>query len=160
MTAFVRTRALMAELAAAMGLAELPPDDSGGYHLTIGKKTDIFIYGGGGDETILVIAPVAPLPLEPEYGLVVYLLRNNLFDSDAAPFQIAVDDGGGLIFWGRLKIADFTGALLASVIDLVAERVEEIRAEIAGEPDLDGLTESPATPPGEASAPPKEPSKK
>lgn len=154
MTALVRTRALIADLATAIGLPSLPPDDSGGFHLTIGKATDIFIYGGD-DVTILIVAPVAPLPLEPEYGLVVYLLRNNLFDSDVAPFQIAVDDGGALIFWGRMTIADFNGASLAALIDRVATRVEEIRDEVAGDSDLAGLTDPVGAPSAKTPLPKK-----
>jgi len=122
----------MADLAKAIGLKSLPQDDSGGFHLVIGAATDIFIYGGD-DATILIVAPVAPLPQEPEYGLVVYLLRNNLFDSDTAPFQTAVDDDGALIFWGRVRIADFTGATLATLLDRIAARVEEMRGEVGGE---------------------------
>ncbi len=81
---------------------------------------------------MLIVAPVAPLPMEPGYGLVVYLLRSNLFDSDVAPFQIAADDTGALVFWGRVRIDAMTGTTLASLIDRVAERVTLIRGEIAG----------------------------
>ena len=144
MPALIRTRALIAELAAALKLSSLPADDSGGFHLTIGASTDIYIYGGD-DKTILMVAPVAPLPQEPDYGLVVYLLRNNMFNSDDAPFQIAVDEGGTLLFWGRLTITDFTGAALGALIECVAERVVEIRTEIAGEPALDGPPHMPVT---------------
>ena len=130
MTALDRTRALIADLAGAIGLPSLPPDDTGGFHLTIGV-TDVYIYGGD-DETILIVSPIAPLPLQPEYGLMIYLLRNNLFDSDTAPFQIAVDQSGVLVFWGRIGIADVTGATLAELLGKVAERTSEIRAEVAG----------------------------
>lgn len=133
MPALDRTRALIAELAAALGLASLPADDDGGYHLKVGAAaSDILIYGGD-DETILVVAPVAPLPTTPEYGTMVYLLRNNMFDSPLAPFQVAVDDEGALLLWGRMPIAGLTGATLASVIDGLAEQVEEMRAEVGGE---------------------------
>jgi Tir chaperone protein (CesT) family len=130
MTALTRTRALMADLAAALGLPALPQDDTGGFRLTVGEGTEILLYGGD-DESLLIIAPIAPLPTEPSYGLVVYLLRSNLFDSDVAPFQIAVDDGGALIFWGRVRIAEMTGAALASLIDRVAERATLIAGEVA-----------------------------
>ena len=120
----------MADLAAALGLPTLPQDDTGGFRLTVGEKTEVLLYGGD-DESLLIIAPIAPLPMEPSYGLVVYLLRSNLFDSDVAPFQIAVDDGGSLIFWGRIRIAEMTGAALASLIDRLAERVTLIAGEVA-----------------------------
>jgi hypothetical protein len=132
MPALDRTRALIADLAAAVGLPSLPADAAGGYHLTIGAGADVYVYGGD-DETILVVAPVGPLPVHPEYGLAVWLLRKNLYDSDWAPFQIAVDDAGVLIFWGRLAIADLTGATLATVLDRVAALVGEIRVEVGGE---------------------------
>jgi hypothetical protein len=131
MAALDKTRLLIAKLAKQIGLKSLPSDDSGGYRLTIGASTEVFIYGGD-DVTILVVAPVAPLPRDVEYGLAVYLLRGNLFDADTAPFQIAVDDGGVLIFWGRVRIADFDGATLATLLDRVAAKVEEIRGEVGG----------------------------
>jgi len=126
-----RTRALAAGLAKAIGLDQVPPDDSGGYHLTVGEATDIFVYGGD-DETILLVAPVATLPRSVDYGLALYLLRANMFDSDMAPFQFAADAQGGLIFWGRLRIVDFDGTSLSALIDRVAERVREFRAEVEG----------------------------
>lgn len=130
MAALERTRALMEATAAAIGLPGLPADDTGGYHLKIGAETDIFIYGGD-DETILIVAPIGPLPRATDYALVVYLLQRNRFDADTAPFQIAADEVGTLIFWGRLRIADLDGALLAAVLDRVAQRVREIAAEVA-----------------------------
>ena len=131
MTALTRTSALMTELAAAIGLPTLPRDDTGGFRLTVGADIEILIYGGD-DETVLIVAPVAPLPMEPSYGLVLYLLRSNLFDSDVAPFQIAADDGGALVFWGRVRIAEMTGAALAALIDRVAARTTLIRGEVTG----------------------------
>jgi hypothetical protein len=130
MPALDRTRALIAEFGSVLGLDSLPPDENGGYHLTVGADTDIMIYGGD-DETVLVVAPVAPLPHRPEYGLMVYLLRNNMFDSPVAPFQVAVDDEGALILWARLPLAELSGSRLASIIRGLAEQVGEMRGEIA-----------------------------
>jgi hypothetical protein len=129
MPALDKTNALMAAFAETVGLPPLPRDENGGFHLTIGGTTDIYIYGGD-DQTILLVAPIAPLPEEPEYGLMLYLFRNNLFDSDSAPFQIAADESGVLVFWGHVDIADLDGTMMASLVDRVAERVEEIRGEI------------------------------
>ena len=123
------TRSLIADLASALKIGALPPDASGGYQLTIGGTTTLLIYGGY-DETILLVAPLGKLPPKPEYGLVLYLLRANMFNSDLTPFQIAVDEAGGLIAWGRLRIADFLGPRLAALVGVLAERIEAIRAEI------------------------------
>jgi len=91
------TRSLIADLASALKIGALPPDASGGYQLTIGGTTTLLIYGGD-DETILLVAPLGKLPPKPEYGLVLYLLRANMFNSDLTPFQIAVDEAGGRLF--------------------------------------------------------------
>ena len=128
MAALDHTRALMAELATVIGLPDLPQDATGGYQLTIGD-TDIFVYGGD-DISILVVVPIAPLPENPEYALVSYLLHSNMFNSDIHPFVIATDDQGTLIQWAKLRIDEFNGTTLARAIDNVADRAEEIRKEI------------------------------
>jgi len=127
-----RTAALIAELASAIGLPALPPGDDGGYQLTVGEGTDVLIYGGD-DETILVVAPVMALPLQPDYGLMLYLLGINMFDSPLLPFHVAVDDGGGLILWSRLPIDRLDGSSLASVMNGLALQVEAMRMELLGE---------------------------
>lgn len=127
--ALERTRELIAALATALGLPSLPQGDDGGWQLTVGGQTDVYLYGGD-DVTILVIAAIAPLPQDVEYALMLWLLRRNLFDSDITPFVVAADEAGGLVLWGRLRIAEIDGATLASVIDRVAEQVETMRAEI------------------------------
>lgn len=139
-----KTRALMADLAAALNLPGLPQDDNGGFELTIGDDTTVLIYGGD-DETMLVVAPIGPLPAEPGYGLVVYLLRQNMFDSDITPFQIAIDSGGNVILWGRLGIEEFTGETLAALIAALAETVSDLKEQVVGdgeEEDGDEETET------------------
>ena len=126
-----KTRALVADFAKAAGAGDMPQDDNGAFHLTVGEGTDVFIYGGD-DETILVVSPVAELPKTVEYGLALYLLRVNAIDADTAPFVLGADIRGGLIFWGRLRIADFTGLSLRGLIEAIGERVAEFRAEIEG----------------------------
>ena len=126
------TRALIADLAKVIGLPEIPQDETGGYHLTIGDDNDVYLYGGD-DEQILIVVPIAPLPVKPQYALVNYMLRSNMFDSEMAPFQIATDDSATLIQWGRLKIADFDGTTLAKVIDNLADRATELKKEIGTE---------------------------
>ena len=125
-----RTNALMAELAKALGIAGLPPGD-GSWQLSVGDDADVFIQGGD-DATILVVVPIAALPRELEYGLITYLLRRNMYDSPTAPFQVAVDDAGSLLFWGRLPTAELDGASLAAVIDGVAAAAAEMRPELLG----------------------------
>jgi hypothetical protein len=129
MAAIEAASELIADLAKVIGLPEIPPDDNGGYHLTIGDDNDVFIYPVDADRILLVV-PIAPLPLHPQYAVMNYLLRSNLFDSDLAPFQIATDDNSMLIQWGRLNIADFDGTLLAKAIDNLAQRATAIRAEL------------------------------
>lgn len=126
------TRSLIAELATALGLPALPPEANGGFQLTIGGTTTVLIYGGD-DATILVIVPLGPLPRRPDYGLVVYLLHSNMFNSDLTPFQVAVDEAGGLIVWGRLRIADFAGERLARLVGTLADRVGAMRQAIEEE---------------------------
>jgi hypothetical protein len=128
------TSSLIADLATALKIGTLPPDASGGYQLIIGGTTTLLIYGGD-DETILLVAPLGKLPPNPEYGLVLYLLRANMFNSDLTPFQVAVDEAGGLIVWGRLRIADFPGPRLAALIGVLADRIEAMRAEIQAASD-------------------------
>ena len=124
------TRPLIADLAKTIGLPEIPQDETGGWHLTIGGDNDVYIYGGD-DELILVVMPIGPLPTQPTFALMNYLFRSNMFDSDMAPFQIATDESATLIQWGRLKVADLDGTLLAKIIDNLAERATEIQGELA-----------------------------
>ena len=137
MPALEKTNALMDDFAKSVGLPPLPRDENGGFQLTVGADTEIFVYGGD-DETILIVSPLAPLPQEPDYAVMLYLFRANLFDSDAAPFVIGADEAGTLVFWGRVEIADFDGETLAELIDSVADRAEEIRGELGA-----GMTAEP-----------------
>ena len=132
MATLEHTRSLIADVAKTIGLPEIPQDETGGYHLTIGDDSDVYLYGGD-DDVILIVMPIALLPVKPQYALVNFMLRSNMFDSDMAPFQIATDESGMLIQWGRLKIADFDGTTLAKVIDNLADRATEIRKEIGTE---------------------------
>jgi hypothetical protein len=123
------TRALIADLAKTIGLTELPQDESGGWHLSVGGTDDVYIYGGN-DITFLVVMPIGPLPTRPSFALVNYLLRGNLFDSEYSPFQIATDENATLVQWGRLAVAEFDGAKLAKAIDNLTDRAIEIRKEL------------------------------
>ncbi len=116
MASLDHTRALMAELAAVIGTAELPQDPSGGYSISVGTQTTVLIYGGD-DEFILVVVPLGKLPLDPSYAVVTYLLGFNMFNSDTAPFVTATDEGGTLILWGKLRIDALDGKALGQVLD-------------------------------------------
>jgi hypothetical protein len=127
-----RTRALIADLAKVIGLPDIPQDETGGWHLTVGDDGDVYLFGGD-DEQILMVVPIAPLPTRPQFALVNYLLRSNMFDSDMAPFQIATDESATLVQWGRLRIADIDGTTLAKIIDNVSARATSLRGEIGSE---------------------------
>jgi len=130
MTALVRTRALYAELAQALGVAALPPDANGGIELQVGADTTVILYAEG-DRTLLVVVPLAALPREPDYGVMAWLLRRNLFDSELLPFCIAADAHANLILWGRVPVEGQTGASLAGLIDALGREAARIRAEVA-----------------------------
>ncbi len=130
MAATDRTRALMQALADTLGIETIPASVDGGARLTAGHGTgdvsEVLIYGGD-EETILLVAPVGPLPRGLTHATMLYLFRSNLFSSSCAPFQIAADEFGTLVLWGRLWIADLDGASLAGLVDAVAGKVGELR---------------------------------
>ena len=64
--------------------------------------------------------------------MTTYLLRLNMFNSAIEPFRVGLDEGGGLILWARLTIADFTGETLANLVDALADRVADIRQQLYG----------------------------
>ncbi|MCA8977500.1 MAG: CesT family type III secretion system chaperone [Planctomycetes bacterium] len=129
MTSLEHTRALYADLAKELGVPALQPDANGGIQLTIGEDITVVLYGEN-DERLLVVVPVAELPRSPDHGVVAWVLRRNLYDSDLAPFCIAADDDANLILWGRVPIANLTGARLAGMLDAVAAEAIRIRDEV------------------------------
>jgi hypothetical protein len=124
-----RSRALYAELAAALGVTELPADNDGGVQLTIGADTTVALFAEQ-DRTLLIVVPLAPLPRQTGYALAFWLLRQNLYISDLAPFTLACDAAGTLVLWGRVPLAELTGTSLATLIDAVANEARRIRAEV------------------------------
>jgi hypothetical protein len=123
-----RARLLLADLATALGIAGLTPDADGGIRLSIGDDVTVSLYAEG--ETVLVVAPIGPLPAEPGYGAVAWLLRRNLYRSDIAPFVAACDDNGTLLLWARLPAATLDGARLASLLDALAGEAVITRNEV------------------------------
>ena len=131
MAALERTRALMDDLAGVIGVPELPQDPTGGYRLTIGED-DVLIYGAttrhpGG-------SPDRQAADGAGLRRVSYLLQSNMFNSDYMPFVIAMDEGGTLIQWAKLRIADYDGTKLATVLENLADRSAELRGEMAEAP--------------------------
>ena len=127
-----RTRALYAELAAALGLEALPADENGGVQLTVGGDSSVVLFG----ETafnLMIVAPIAPLPQTPDYGTMLWLLGRNMYTSDLAPFRIACDEGGTLILWGRVPIEGMTGTALAGLVDTLGGEARRIREAVAEE---------------------------
>jgi len=127
-----RTQALYADLAQSLGLKTLPADNNGGIQLTVGDASTVILFAQN-DETLLLAAPVAALPKQPEYGLTLWLLRRNFYDSPIEPFRVSCDTEGNIILWGRLPMAGLTGAALAALIDAVATEANRVREEVAGE---------------------------
>ena len=126
-----RTRALFADLAKALGTDTLPPDNNGAVQLSIGDQSVILM--GQDDVTIMVVAPIAALPRELEYGAMLWLLRRNLYNSDIAPFTAACDAAGQVILWARIDIEGQTGESLAGLIDALATEATLTFSELTGE---------------------------
>lgn len=129
MTSLPKTRALFADLAKTLGVAELQPDANGGIQLTVGEDLTVVLFGQN-DEAVLIVAPVAALPKEPDYAVVAWLLRRNFYDSDLLPFRIAADAAGNLVLWGRVPIDGLEGEALAGLLDAVASEAQRIRDEV------------------------------
>ena len=123
------TQALMADLAAALNLPDLPLTEDGGVELTVGDDDGAVQMFSQRDSSLLIVAPVGPLPADIGYALALFLLRMNMFNAEMRPFRVAVDEGGGLILWGLLPIAGLSGGRLAEIVGLVADQVAAIRAE-------------------------------
>jgi hypothetical protein len=134
------TQALMAELATALSLPEVPLSATGGFELTVGEGGTIQMFSQG-EAGLLIVAPVGPLPVEASYPLAHYLLRMNMFDTDMRPFRVAVDEGGGIIVWGSVQVEGLTGAALAEAVQALADQVGGVRAELFGDTDEEDAAE-------------------
>jgi len=125
-----RTQALYADLVKSLGIAVLPADNNGSIQLAVGETSTVVLFAEN-DETVLVVSPVAALPKQPDYGVTLWLMRRNFYDSPIEPFRVACDTEGNIILWGRLPVAGLTGAALAALIDAVATEADRIRGEVA-----------------------------
>lgn len=126
--------ALYADLAQALGLPAFEPDAAGGVQLTVGSEpaaSTVYLWGQS-DGFLLIAAPAAPLPRQPDYAVVQWLLHRNFYDSKLAPFRIATDAGGTIVLWGRVPVEGLTGTALAGLVDAVAGEARRIREEVQG----------------------------
>jgi hypothetical protein len=122
-------RALFAELAMVLGVADLPVDNNGAVQLTVGDDTAVALFAQL-DRTLLIVLPLGPLPPMTDYTLAFWLLRRNLYASDLAPFTLACDEAGTLVLWGRVPLSDLTGESLAHLIDALAAEARRIQENI------------------------------
>jgi len=95
---FKSTETLYADLAQTLGVAELPADASGSLELTIGEDSTVILFAED-EYSLMLVAPVMPLPANLDYGLVLWLMRRNFYDSPLAPFRVSCDAAGTLVLW-------------------------------------------------------------
>ena len=125
---FSTTESLYDELAKALGVPEIPVDDDGSVELSV-DETPIILFAEDAD-SLMLVAPVGPLPAECDYGAMLWLLRRNFHDSPIAPFRIACDASGNIMIWGRMPLTIVDGEALADLIDALAEQSNLVRDEL------------------------------
>lgn len=125
---FPSTQALYGELAKSLGVPTLQADDDGSVEVSVGD-TPILLFAED-PYTLMLVAPVAPLPADPNYGVMLWLLRRNFHDSPLAPFRIGCDAAGTVVIWGRLPIDSTDGEGLAKLLDALAEQSTLVREEL------------------------------
>lgn len=126
---FQSTKDLYADLAKALGVAELPADEQGSVQLTVGENSTVVIFAEDA-QSVMLVSPVMELPAAIDYGRVLWLLRRNFYDSPLAPFRIGCDTASSIVIWGRVPVAGLTGKELANLIDAVATEADLIREEV------------------------------
>ena len=122
-------QALYAELAKALGVKEIPAEASGIVQLGVGEGGTVVVVPEDA-YTIMLLAPVSPLPSAMDHGTLLWLLRRNFHDSPIAPFRIGCDKAGNVVVWGRMPIEGLSGEQLAGLMDAVAAEAALIRGEI------------------------------
>ena len=126
---FKSTATLYADLARHLGVEALPADESGSVELSLGTDTTVMLFAE--DEfSLMLAAPVMPLPAGLDYGLMLWLLRRNFHDSTLAPFRVGCDAAGLIVLWGRVPVQGMTGATLARLIEALASESELVREEL------------------------------
>jgi hypothetical protein len=126
---FKSTANLYAELARQLGLDALPADEAGSVELGVGEELTVMLFAE--DEfSLMLVAPVVPLPDGLDYGLTLWLLRRNFHDSALAPFRLACDAAGLITLWGRVPVSGMSGATLARLIEALAAESRLVREEL------------------------------
>jgi hypothetical protein len=124
------TKTLYAQLAKALGVAEIPTDAQGIVQLTVGDDSTLVLVPEDA-QSLMVMSPVAALPPTMDRGTLLWLMRRNFHDSPLSPFRIGCDTAGSLVVWGRLPVDGMSGEQLAGLLDAVAAEAALIREEIA-----------------------------
>jgi len=126
---FKSTAALYADLARHLGVEALPADEAGSVELNIGEDSTVMLFAE--DEfSLMLAAPVMPLPAGLDYGLVLWLLRRNFHDSTLAPFRLSCDAAGIIVLWGRVPVQGMSGPTLAKLIEALAGESQLVREEL------------------------------
>ena len=123
-------KALYAQLAKTLGVADLPADANGIVHLTVGDDDRVVLVPEDA-YTLMLMAPVGALPDGADRGTLLWLMRRNFHDSPLAPFRIGCDKAGTLVVWGRMPMEGLGGEQLAGLIDAVTTEAALIREEVA-----------------------------
>jgi len=123
-------KALYAQLAKTLGVADLPADANGIVHLTVGEEGRVVLVPEDA-YTLMLMAPVGALPDGADRGTLLWLMRRNFHDSPLAPFRIGCDKAGTLVVWGRMPMEGLSGEQLAGLIDAVTTEAALIREEVA-----------------------------
>jgi hypothetical protein len=136
-------KALYAQLAKALGVADVPADANGIVHLTVGDDDRVVLVPEDA-YTLMLMAPVGALPDGADRGTLLWLMRRNFHDSPLAPFRIGCDKAGTLVVWGRMPMEGLSGEQLAGLIDAVTTEAALIRGEVATEEGVEDEEEESA----------------
>lgn len=126
---------LYTELAKALGITDLGADAEGAVQIAIGEDRIVLFVENS--LTVTVVIPVAPLPAELDYGIVLWLLRQNHYDSPITPFRVSCNPDGNLTIWARLPIDGLSGADFALMLDDAVTEAIDIRGELGLEEEAE-----------------------
>src|SRR6266567_8538489 len=126
---FASIQALLDSLDKVTGAGTPPENPDGGVSFTVGENSAVVLFGED-ENTLLLVSPVASLPKTADYGVALWLLRRNFYDSPIAPFRVACDAAGSIVLWGRMPVEGMTGEQLAKILDAMATEADFIRGEV------------------------------